>query len=862
MRTQRPLQMIANARFVCLLAATLFTCAAHGAEVFVRFKVVEPQGEQFKATTGGFRHDGKHDQWYLPKQTVEVAGRQWSAWLDAGKWDLHGRLDREGGIAEWPAMKIGIARAAAGQPAIAGCAIAVELADKPEDGAAVVSFTERSGSNTICFLLPWPLREKKSEFETGSQMVARHLAWAREAAGGRARTLKKFDLVTSLWGPYDPALAEQSVQALELLGFNVIGGVPVPVMRAHGLRGYGVSWHLEADPEKSADEWRKRDAATIATQLKTPDGRWQCENTAYYVLSDEIQTLDFRRTDPAKLNGWFREYLKSKGESGATLGRPLESIAYPAQAMYEKTLPHGADLPTRKIMYHAGKIGQWWSVQQLRQTTDLVRETFRAAQPPLAMKTETLPSDHGFFNAWGAPHIGMSYRLLDLFEIGRQEAVDILSVEDWLGLNHMYGPNSTWTGAQAVGYLSAIMRSGIGARNVALRALLTPSDDGFLRLKACSALGQGAKSFFFWTFGPTYIGTENYWSDLRSEYDGIAKLTRALERAEDILFPAAPVRDPVAILYSVSHDMWHTDDPASFVEMRLTWHALRHLSLQPDFLREEDVEAGSLADYKVLYVTGQCLTRKAAVKIGEWVNAGGVLYLAGGAATRDEFYEPYVPQFAAQVWPADTARTLIKETGHSYNERADLPKIKPLTSARLTLTDGTGEAAGAPGVVIKVIGLRANLQETPAVLGRFEDGQPAAAIHTHGKGRVLAAGFLPGLAYSPFKAGQKTLDEVWPDGPRELIGLPLKLAGIRPVARASLAVVETSLLTGPAGSALVLANYTYKPIAKLRVELRVARAPAKAVSTEGVPVNLSKTADGVALELPLEWTDILLLPNE
>ena len=48
------------------------------------------------------------------------------------------------------------------------------------------------------------------------------------------------------------------------------------------------------------------------------------------------------------------------------------------------------------------------------------------------------------------------------------------------------------------------------------------------------------------------------------------------------LYPAKPVRDPVAVLYSVSHDYWHNDDPAAFVEKRLLWHALRHLGVQPD----------------------------------------------------------------------------------------------------------------------------------------------------------------------------------------------------------------------------------------------------------------------------------------
>ena len=166
------------------------------------------------------------------------------------------------------------------------------------------------------------------------------------------------------------------------------------------------------------------------------------------------------------------------------------------------------------------------------------------------MKTETLPSDHSFFNAWGPPHTGMGYRGLDFFEIGAQQAVDILSAEDWLGLNHMYGPELDLDRrpglrlplARSCGAASATGRSPCAA-------LITPSDDGYLRLKAYSALGQGAKSFFFWTFGPTYIGTENYWSDLRSEYDGIAKLTRGLGEggADPLSGPAGsrPGGDPL-----------------------------------------------------------------------------------------------------------------------------------------------------------------------------------------------------------------------------------------------------------------------------------------------------------------------------
>ena len=866
---------------VLLVLAASSLPAAWAADVFVRFKVLEPPGERFRVNAGAFIHV---PNWSLPGESVEVAGGQWSRWLDLRKWPLHGRLDREGGLAEWPAMKLTLNRMGQGEPIRGGShdrqeclsSFEVQLADKPDADSVVISFREKGGSSAIAFLLPHPLREKKGEFESGSQMTARHLAWAKSASGGRAPALKKFDVITSVWGHYDPELARQATQTLRLLGFNVMGGVPVSVLQEARMRTYAATWHLVADPEESAASWKKGEAAQIARAMNSPDGKWTYENMAHYVIADEIQTMDFRKVDRAKLNRWFREYLRSKGESDQSLGKPIEGVEYPAEAMYAKTLPRDADLPTRKIMYYAGKFGQWWSVKQLRQTTDLVRETFR--QHGIRMKTETLPSDHSFFNAWGPPHCGMGYRGLDFFEIGAQEAVDVLSAEDWLGLNHMYGPSSTWTGAMAFGYLSAILRSGIGDRNVALRALITPSDDGYLRLKAYSALGQGAKSFFFWTYGPTYIGTENYWSDLRSEYDGIAKFTRALEKAEPILHNAKLVRDPVAILYSVTHDLWHTDEPASFVENRLTWVALRHLGVQPDFLREEDVEAGRLEDYKVLYITGQCVTRKASAKIDDWVKKGGVVYLCAGAATRDEFYEPYLPPFAALVWPADATKKMIKQTGHQFNERVDLPTIKPITTVSKVIGRHS-EGAPTPWYHLPVLGVRLDVTDAGPLSDEamFADGKSASNTVRHGSGKAIAVGFMPGLAYSPFKVGQTTLDEQWSVGSRRAIRDPLLQAGLsvgRPsgfrtevVCRALDPVdapgpVESSLLTGPEGSAIVLINHGYKPIPRLTIRVNLPHPVRTAISTEGANVDTTRDGEFAVLKMPLEWTDIVLLPKQ
>jgi len=878
-----------------------WAAAAWSAEIFVRARVLEPQGEKFILLTGGHLHKGD-PIWYLPQEKREVSGNQWSEWLDLRKWDLHARMNRVGGLAEWPSMKLTVRRADKPEP-IRGCLLEVQLADRPDPQAVVIRFQERSGSDTIGFLLPHPLRQHKEEFETGSQMAARHLRWAQEAVAARQakaglpplqlpvgqHRLQRFQMITSLWGPYDPLLARQWVEALRLLGFNVIGGVPEEIAQQYKIQSYTATWHLLADPEQSAYQWTQGEGARIAQQLRSPEGRQRYENLAHYVICDEIQPLDFRRTDREKLNGWFRQYLRQKGLSDESLGMPIDRVQYPAEAMYEKHLPREANLTTRKIMYYAGKFGQWWTVQRLRQTSQLIRQSFACL--PGGMKTETLPSDHCFFNAWGPPHTAMGYRGLDFFEIGQQEAVDIISAEDWLGLNHMYGPAFTWTGQHALGYLCAIYRSGIGSRNVQLRALITPSDDGYLRLKAYAALAQGCKSFFFWTFGPTYIGTENYWSDLQSQYHGLAKLCHALQQAEHILSQAQPVRDPVALVYSVSHDMWHTDRPAHFVENRLTWAALRHLGVQPDLLREEDLEAGQLRHYQVAYLTGQCLTRKAAQQLDQWVRQGGILYLCAGAATRDEFYEPYLPPFAAAVWPENAAQLLVLQTGYAFNERVDLPTIKPITHAEAVFpapAGPSGEASAArsapapahttaPGaasakpeeaaavkVRLKVIGCRLNLRpdlKPEQVWARFDDGAPAAATVPHGRGKVIAVGLMPGLAYSPYKPGQTTLDEVWPEGPRMIFAQPLRLGLRNPrTVQLSHPVVEGSLLSGPAGSAIVLINHTYQPIPTLRIELASAPPFQKATSTEGVPVRVDRPDNTKAiLELPLEWTDIVLL---
>src|ERR1051326_3367403 len=102
---------------------------------------------------------------------------------------------------------------------------------------------------------------------------------------------------------------------------------------------------------------------------------------------------------PALLRGEVRTVVVRKAVA-AQFGSDQGDAARHA----DRNPPHGswflqrlgtAPLPERRLLYYAAKFGQWWSARQLRHSSDLIKATLPG------MQTETLPTDHGFFNAWG-----------------------------------------------------------------------------------------------------------------------------------------------------------------------------------------------------------------------------------------------------------------------------------------------------------------------------------------------------------------------------------------------------------------------------------------------------------------------------
>ena len=321
------------------------------------------------------------------------------------------------------------------------------------------------------------------------------------------------------------------------------------------------------------------------------------------------------------------------------------------EVLRQRELRDGA--AARRVFYYTSRFRQQAASERIAWHTEAFHRHFdglaRAgsdngafSKPP----TSSLVADHPYFSGTGLgmgmtpnPTWGGYPLACDWFDIARRQAVDMIGIEDWMGLQYMYGPSTTWEGFQLMGFQAAIFRS--GSRNtLPIMAWITPSDETNLRLKTASALCQGAKHFFYWTYGPTATSTENYWSDLRGAYDGVAAVTRQLAAAEHVLAPGRPRPTRVALLYSISSDLWQPWGYVHMLERRGLYLSLVHDQYLVDLLSEEDFEAGRLDDYDVLYTADPCLKQAAVDAIAAWVRRGGHLFGSAAAGSRNEFNEP------------------------------------------------------------------------------------------------------------------------------------------------------------------------------------------------------------------------------
>jgi hypothetical protein len=803
----------------------------------VRFKLLEPADTTFYVNLGGYIHN---PPWYIPRAVWpenadkdparRTAAGEFTPWFDLSQHAghlIHRRMNRSGGVAEFPNVTVDFVASAAHDSR----KIVIQLGEQPEgqpDATRVVKEFEESFKGSLTSFLVSPnLEEDKDSLESASQMTERRLAWARAASGGRRVSPTNLIVQTSLYMPQRPELDVKEVEVLWLLGFNVVGGMR-PEMRAAypALRVPGHTHQVAFGPaatEEAIDALMKGHAERQADVI---------EPGVPFGFSDEICARP-PIGDNAAARAHFHAWLAARRIRPKDLGvARLEDVA-PIETPDALRAAEQTNAPAaRRVFYYTSRFRQEAGTERIKWHSEAFRRHFPAG--PL---TSTLVADHPYFGGTG---MGMGLKTsnftwggyplaLDWFDLARNRAVDLAGIEDWMGLQYMFGPRATWEGFQLMGFQAAIFRGG-SRGELPVIAWITPSDETNLRLKCGSALAQGAKHFFFWTYGPTATSTENYWSDLRGMHDGIAHISRQLAAAEPVLATGRPRPTRVALLYSISSDLWQPYGYVHMLERRATYLSLVHDQYLVDMLTEEDIEAGRLADYTVLYATDPNITENATEIIAKWVRRGGWLYGACGAGSRNEFDEPV--RGLSKVFGIEPGIEVETQDG-PYAFRAGLNAMIYMDEISLQQVDGMPASArfGALGAGIRFEPRRGN------VVGTFTNGAPAAVVNAYGRGRAFYIGGCPGLSYlrdAQFVAD--ALKEKYPAIQRSAINAWSKASGALPLVELSTPVVEAGVYDSETGSALALANFTYEPIEALAVRLPLPREAQTVRSVENGPL--------------------------
>ena len=801
--------------------------------MFVRFRMIQPEGTHYYVKLGGYIHV---PNWGLPGATIpsnannkaelRIAAGQFTEWFDlkkhAGK-SLHKKLNRAGGIAEFPNVTAAfVADSKASQREVE-----IELAT---DASKVVKrWHETFEGEQTSFLVSPNLAADAAQLESASEMTERRVRWAMEATKGQRHSPTNLILQTSFWSPQRAELNLKEAKVLSLLGFNVVGNMTDDVHEEFPeFRSPSASHDVPLGPQTSREDVQK---AWDKLRVK------ELSPGAPYNFQDEICCRPPLGTNANALRG-FRDWLKKQQVPAKDLDVVTLDEAEPIETpdilkkYFTHLTPHPDSLPirgegaARRLFYYTARYRQHAATERLIWNTEEFHR--RAGAGPVS---STLLADHPYFggsglgmgmeaqnNAWGGWPLAM-----DWFDIGRRRAVDLIGVEDWMGLQFMYGPAYTWEGFQLMGFQAAIFRSA-SRGEMPIIAWITPSDQTNLQLKAASALAQGAKNFFYWTYGPTATSTENYWSDQPGSYPGMAHLSRLLEFGEPIIAHGKPRNTRIALLYSLSSDLWQPFDYIHMLERRALYLALIHDQLLVDFLTEEDLAAGRLANYRVLYSADPCISAAATKAIKTWVYSGGTLVGTCAAGSRNEFGE--ATDALVEVFGIAPTFAVERQPGN-YRTRGRLNDIPYLDHMKMD------------GADFGVVGIKCAVQPAHAkVRATFvSNAAPALLENNFGKGRAIFFATTPGISYlKDAKFVANALAEKWPTAQRTALTHYAEEAGAVPLVKLSHPVVESGLYEAPNGAALVLANFTYQRIRSLRVELPMRSKVTKVTSLESGPL--------------------------
>ncbi|MEJ5367683.1 MAG: beta-galactosidase [Bryobacteraceae bacterium] len=294
------------------------------------------------------------------------------------------------------------------------------------------------------------------------------------------------------------------------------------------------------------------------------------------------------------------------------------------------------------------------------------------------------------------------------------------------------------------GFVIGELQAGFGTIAVNVSPEVTPED---LRIWAWSAVSRGAKGIHFYAFYPMSTGYEaggfgliHLDGTLTERAREAGRFAQAVARHEKLLEEARPPRAEVAVIYNpLAHFVGGRQRQTAYggpqgevagIERDSLlgfYKALWAENVPVDFVHAGALSKEALAQYRLVYLPyPPMLPSYAGGVLREYVQAGGRLVAEARAGWNSE---------------AGRASEIIPGMG-----------LHEVFGAREAAVE---TATGGRTVIVFEGGLRVPgrwFREVLApmggnVVGRFEDGAPAAVEAAYGKGKALLVGSYPSAAY-------------------------------------------------------------------------------------------------------------------
>jgi hypothetical protein len=438
---------------------------------------------------------------------------------------------------------------------------------------------------------------------------------------------------------------------------------------------------------------------------------------------------------------------------------------------------------------------------------------------------------------------------------------------------------------QVIGYLTSAFRAGAKYHRMPIHMYVMPHSPGNtpsdFRRSFYTCVAQGATMINYFCASPLAVaGTENYVAtrDL-TMWRAIYDCSHEAGIFEDYVMDGQVRPAKVGLLLSSVDDIMTGADNMSLAlhnnERKAIYFALRHAQVPVDFLSEDDVIDGLAKDYKVIYVTEQWLHSKAVMALKKWAEDGGTVVALAGGGFLDEFNRPNPA--AGALYGVKTQQLnrdpkfldYILEENKPFLTKQDLPRYKPFATAAW----GEGDRA------VTNVGIIAWKQDLTVADGRvaglFDNGHPAVIEKTHGKGKAVLFGFLPGQDYLRKALPLRPVDRGSVDASfthflptamdpilrRALTTDFLPTDFVRPVVCSETLVESTCIDTVKPAKRLAvsLINYSGTALPQLTVTVAGVKKISK-IRSVAQPQVESKIENGnLVVTLPLDVADMLLV---